>query len=95
MMPNGMCRRGGDVRESPSFIPDNVSADKSCVVTSEGPSFDCSIGMKQECPLSPLYFSLYLDELEKRIQAIDCPLLANILIAILLFADDIALLSYS
>ena len=44
-------------------------------------------------------FSLYLDELETLLEDasehIDCPRLAQLLIAILVFADDIALFSYS
>ena len=55
--------------------------------------------MKQACPLSPLLYSLYLDDqeslLEEASEGTDCLRLAEILIAILLFADDIALFSYS
>ena len=48
-----------------------------------------------------MYFlpSLYLDELETLLEDAsehtDCPRLAQLLIAILMFADDIALFSYS
>ena len=75
--------------------------DKACVITSEGPTelFECNIGVKQGCPANPLLFSLYLDELETLLEDasehIDCPRLAQLLIAILIFADDIALFSYS
>ena len=74
--------------------------DRSCVFSSEGATelFECSIGVKQGCPASPLLFSLYLDELQALLRdaadETDCPRLATLLIAILLFADDIALFSY-
>ena len=75
--------------------------DKAGVLTSEGPTelFECNIGVKQGCPATPLLFSLYLDELETLLEDasehIDCPRLAQLLIAILMFADDIILFSNS
>lgn len=62
-------------------------------------SFDRSIGVKQGCSLGPLLFSLYLHELEspqeEALDKIGRLRLAEILIAMILFADDIALFSYS
>ena len=75
--------------------------DQACVLTPEGltDSFRCTKGVKQGCPASPLLFGPYIDALETLLQAasqeIDAPTLLHALVAILLFADDIALLSYS
>jgi hypothetical protein len=58
--------------------------------------FSCGIGVKQGCPLSPLLFRLYLDGLEKHLDALDGdnpPLLADIVVKLLLYADDLALMS--
>jgi len=33
--------------------------------------FSCGIGVKQCCPLNPLLFGLYLDGLEKHLDALD------------------------
>jgi len=58
--------------------------------------FSCGIGVKQGCPLSPLFFGFYLDELEKHLDALDgdnLPQLADIVIKLLLYADDLALMS--
>ena len=53
--------------------------------------------MKQGCPLSPTLFGLYIDELEdflmKSSQPGDGCYLHQVLISILLFADDVALLA--
>ena len=55
--------------------------------------------MKQGYSLSPLPFSLDHDELETLLEEAsgetNCPRLAELLIAIVLFADDIAHFSYT
>ncbi len=76
------------------------STDSACVrvpgsgVTS---SFTCHMGVKQGCPLSPNLFGLYIDGIEERLASVqfDAPTLAGKAIALLLYADDLALLSES
>ena len=57
------------------------------------------IGVKQGCLLSPTLFGIYIDELEtflhEHTQETDGCLLHQVLISILLFVDDIVLLSSS
>jgi hypothetical protein len=77
------------------------SQDQACVShPTEGFSntFPCTIDVKQGCPLSPLLFGLYIDALESRIVALvgdDGPDLAGTAVKLLLYADDLVLMSKS
>ena len=69
------------------------------VSTPEGltDSFGCDMGVKQGCPLSPLLFGLYIDRLEPLIHACQgCPpALHGLPVPMLLYADDLVLISTS
>ncbi len=58
--------------------------------------FSWGIGVKQGYTLSPLLFGLYLDGLEKHLDALEGdspPQLGDIIVKLLLYADDLALMS--
>ena len=60
--------------------------------------FRCLMGVKQGCPLSPTLFGLYVDGLEKHLLGtadIDAPTLGEVLVPLLLYADDLILMSTS
>jgi hypothetical protein len=77
------------------------SHDQACVShPTEGLSitFSCTIDVKQGCPLNPLLFELYIDALESCIAALagdDGPDLAGTAMKLLLYANDLILMSKS
>ena len=75
-------------------------ADTARVHTQTGltDAFRCTIGVKQGCPMSPNLFGLYLDELQQTLTDTldnDCPMLGDYALPLLLYADDLAILSHS
>jgi hypothetical protein len=62
------------------------------------PTFLCRIGVKQGCPLIPLLFGLFIDGLEKRLNVLEGdtpPMLGQLDVRLLLYADDLTLLSHT
>ena len=71
------------------------------VKTNEGlsSSFECVMGVKQGCPLSPTLFGMYLDDLERVFmvhhETLDLPEISVQRVPVLLYADDLALVATS
>ncbi len=62
------------------------------------PTFLYRIGVKQGCPLNPLLFGLFINGLEKRLNALEGdapPMLGQLAVRLLLYADDLALMSHT
>ena len=64
------------------------------VKTNEGlsSSFECVVGVKQGCPLSPILFGVYLDDHH---EMLDFPEITVHRVPVLLYADDLALVATS
>jgi hypothetical protein len=61
------------------------------------PTFFCHIEVKQGCPLSSLLFGLFIDGLEKRLNVLEgdtLPMLGQLAVHLLLYADNLALMSH-
>ena len=74
--------------------------DSAAVRSSQGISaiFRCLMGVKQGCPLSSTLFNLYVDGLEKHLLEtadINAPTLMGVMVPLLLYADDVILMSQS
>jgi hypothetical protein len=62
------------------------------------PTFLCPMEVKQGTPLSPLLFGLFIDGLEKWLNALEGdapPMLGQLAVRLLLYADDLALMSHT
>ncbi|KAA6429080.1 MAG: reverse transcriptase [Trebouxia sp. A1-2] len=82
------------------IITSMYAHNSAAVRTSQGLSeiFRCLMGVKQGCDLSPTQFGLYVDGLEKHLLETagnDAPELCGILVRLLLYADDVILMSTS
>ena len=74
------------------------SHDSAAVKNQEGISdiLDCLMGVKQGCPLSATLFGLFVDGLEQHLMDTignDAPSLSGVLIPLLLYADDLTIMS--
>ena len=61
-------------------------------------AFRYTTGIKQGCPLSPNLFKMYLDDLQAALPNnidSDCPMLGDTTLPLLMYADDLTILSHS
>jgi len=62
------------------------------------PTFLSRIRVKQRCPFSPLLFGLFIDGLEKRLNALEGdtpPMLGQLVVRLFLYVDNLALMSHT
>ena len=97
---NGLFFKMLKAKISPGFVQllrDMYSKLRSCVQIQGGisPVFDSLIGLKQGCNLSPILFNLFINSLIHHINRAnpDSPMLDNIQVSCLLYADDLVILS--
>jgi len=58
--------------------------------------YEDKVGLRQGCPLSPLLFALYINEMAEEVKKASCGVkLGQLEVSILMFADDVVLLSSS
>jgi len=78
-----------------NIIRNIYTKDKACVKLKGKCStrFDINIGVRQGCILSPLLFNIFLCDLAKSLQEIECPALGNI--NSLFWADDLVMFADS
>ncbi len=58
------------------------------------PWFTVTKGVKQECVISPTLFSTYVNDLAEELKCLNCGIdIDGVILAVLLFADDVAILA--
>ena len=78
-----------------NVIRNIYTSDRACVKLNgkRSESFRVDIGVRQGCILSPLLFNIFLCDLAKSLQEIECPAIGNL--NSLFWADDLVMFSDS